>query len=470
MTAKSHAKFANKSNQKRKSGRRFIEAAIAISVLVTAGNMRNTFVRFQSQQLISVTSETFASNKFLPLEFGSTDVIRQQDFKEIDYLAQQLQYSGSSVSELANLLSQNAATESAKARIIYAWITQHITYDMTAFNNAIHHDIYPNVSPEKVLQDRTTICSGFSNLYYALASAMNLESVIVIGYARGATPVGDARFQEINHAWNAVKIDQGWYLLDATWGAGSIRNDKFVSEYKPYYFAIAPQEFINNHYPQDSGWQLLSSTLTRKEFDNLPIISDHFYNLNMEAISHQNYKIDARNRLEIKLRAPQEVVALANLKQNAQEFSIGTTLVSRHGENIVVNVAPPEVGTYDLTIYAKHQDDREHYGEIIKYKITANNAVTELPKTSAHFHHYQASLIEPLAADLEVNWSTYFNLIVPEAIDVQVVNTNTKQWTPLNGYGNYFAGNVDVQPGNTSIVAKFPGEEQYWQLVEYQAK
>ncbi|MGB5631709.1 MAG: transglutaminase domain-containing protein [Waterburya sp.] len=471
MTAKGRVKFlANNNKKPKKFGSKFIGSAIGISLLLTSVNIYNTINSFDNQELISLPAETFASNKYQPIQFGSAHNIAQQDFAEIDDLAKQLGYSGSSVAELAKLLEKNASTESAKARIIYAWVTQHITYNVPAFFDALNNDKYPDVSPERVLRDRTTICSGFSNLYYALASAMNLESVIVIGYAKGVTPEDDTRYQKINHAWNAVKIDQAWYLLDATWGAGSTRNNKFVPEYKPYYFATEPQEFINNHYPQDQGWQLLSQTYNRTEFDNLPSISANFYSLGLELVSHSNYQINTTNRVDIKFKASQDVVALAKLEQNTEELTKNVVLVNRQEEHLIVSVAPPEVGAYDLTIFAKQKDGSDQYGEVIKYQIEATNSTAELPKTYGHFYQYQASLIEPLVADLKPNWLTYFNLIVPEAIDVQVVNTTTKQWTALNGYGNYFAGNVDIQPGNILIVAKFPGSEQYWQLVEYQAK
>ena len=147
-----------------------------------------------------------------------------------------------------------------------------------------------------------------------------------------------------------------------------------------------------------------------------------------------------------------------------------SVLVNRQNDNIVISVAPAAAGVYDLNIYAKHQDEPGQYGEIIKYQINADNPIASLPKVYSHFNQYQASLIEPLTAELTPNWSTYFNLIVPQAIDVQVINTETKQWTALNGYGNYFAGQVEIHPGNTLVIAKFPGDDQYWQLVEYRSK
>jgi transglutaminase/protease-like cytokinesis protein 3 len=448
----------------------FIGAILGAALLLSVNNIRDAFNIFENQQLISLASASTSSSQYQPIQLGVSDKITQHDFREIDRLAKQLNYSGSSVTELAELLEQNAATELDKARIIYAWITQHITYDVPAFLDAVNNDRYPDVNPAKILRDRTTICSGYSNLYYALAEAMNLESAIVVGYAKGATPEEDPRFQDINHAWNTVRIDGAWYLLDATFGAGSVREEKFVPEYKPYYFGTSPKQFIGNHYPQDRGWQLLAQEYTRTEFDNLANVSSRFYNLGLETVSHHSYKIYTSNRLDLKLKAPKNVVAIAELTQNNQDLSSNTILVNRQSENIVVGVAPPSAGTYDLTIYAKQKDDLGDYGEVIKYQIEATNSTAQLPKIYGHFHQSQASLIEPLSAELASNWSTYFNLVVPEAIDVQVINNNAKQWTPLNKYGNYFAGNVEIKSGSTAVVAKFPGNDQYWQLVEYQAK
>jgi transglutaminase/protease-like cytokinesis protein 3 len=469
MTTK--GSFRQKSSHKPKPNpsRGLIGVVLGVGLILTVGNVYRVVSSFEQQQLISLPSELFASQKYQPIQFGDAKKLAQRDFSEIDRQAKQLSYSGSSIPELADLLAKNAPSEADKARIIYAWITQHISYDVAAFHNAIENNNYPKVDAEQVLRDRTTICSGYSNLYQALAEAMNLESVIVAGYAKGATPANDVRFEKVNHAWNSVRIDGAWYLLDATFGAGSVQNDQFAFEYNPSYFATAPQQFLNNHFPEDQGWQLLAQTATRLEFDNLPNISSRFYNLGLATVSHPNYQITAANRLDIQLQAPQDIVAIAELKQNNIISADNTVLVNRHGENIIVSVAPPNIGTYDLTIFAKQKDDPEQYGEVIKYQIQANNAVAQLPKIYGHFYQHQASLIEPLSANLPANWSTYFNLTVPEAIDVQVVDLETKQWTALSSYGSNFTGNVAIKSGKTAVIAQFPGDEQYWQLVEYQS-
>jgi len=466
MTAKQRK---HKNQPATQSSRWLLGVLLSVCLLITWVNVKTAFNSLSTQSLISLKPDIFSSTKYQPLKFGSSTKITRHDFTELDHIAKELNYSGSSPQELANLLSKHATTDTAKARIIYAWITQHIVYDVPAFIDAVQNDIYPDVSPRKVLRDRRTICSGYSNLYQILAEEMNLNSVIVVGYAKGATP-NEERFQDINHAWNAVHVEDGWYLLDATWGAGSVKNEKFIANYQPYYFATAPDELINHHFPKDLGWQLLSQNLTRENFDDLPNIGARFHNLGLDLVNHHKYHINTSSRLDIKFKAPHDVIAIAELKQGAQELPASSVLVNRQDENIVISVAPPAAGIYDLNIYAKHQDEPGQYGEIIKYQIKADNSIASLPKVYGHFNKYQVSLIEPLISDLESNWSTYFNLIVPQAIDVQVINTETKQWTPLNGYGNYFAGQVKIHPGNTLIIAKFPGDDQYWQLVEYKSR
>ena len=466
MSAKRSFRLESSSNRG-KNGGWIVGAVLGVSLLGTFGNIQTAFRSFDEQFIIQQQSEIFHSSKYQPIEFGSIEDIARLDFSKLDRLAQDLNYSGTSISELANLLAQNATTEAEKARIIYAWVTQHITYDLAAYNDAVYNNKYPDVDAETVLRDRTTICSGYSNLYYALAEAMNLESAIVIGYAKGATP-NTARFQDVNHSWNAVKIDTAWYLLDPTWGAGSIVEGKFIPDYKPYYFATAPDEFINTHFPKDSGWQLLAQTYARTDFDNLPTISSRFYNLELELISH-NYKISGQNRVAIKLKAPKNIIAVASLKQGTRELPDSAVLVNRQNDNLIVNVAPAAAGIYDLSIYAKDKSDREgEYGEVIKYQIEAVQPTAKLPRIYGHFNQNQVSLIEPLTADLTPK-STYFDLKVPQAIDVQVVNTFTEQWTPLNGYGDIFVGHVDIKSGSTIVIAKFPGSDEYWKIVEYQA-
>jgi hypothetical protein len=69
-----------------------------------------------------------------------------------------------------------------------------------------------------------------------------------------------------------VLVDSNWYLLDATWASGYITfsSDQFVKAYDDYYFMTPPEDFIRDHYPEDSRWTLLANPPTLREFYRTP--------------------------------------------------------------------------------------------------------------------------------------------------------------------------------------------------------
>ena len=251
-------------------------------------------------------------------------------------------------------------------------------------------------------------------------------------------------------------------------GAGSIINEKFQSQYKPYYFATKPSEFIYTHFPVDRGWQLLPQTYSRVQFENLPNINSRFYSLGLKTTSHNFYQIKEKGRIDIKLKAPANIIAVADLYQGQDKLPKTSTLIRRKDENLVVSVTPPAAGIYELKIYAKQGHESNQYQQVITYQIEAAKSVAQFPKTYGHFNRHQVNLIEPLESNLPDNKSVYFSLKVPHATDVKVVNTTTNQWTSLDSYGNYFQGYVNIKSGQTIVVAKFYGDDRYWHLVEYE--
>ena len=439
---------------------------LGFSVFFSISNLPTTILNSQTEQSLLSSSLTFPSSKYQPIKIGSSESIKDRDFTEIDRLAANLSYQGESIEELAVLLAQNAHTEIEKARVIYAWITQHITYDVPSFLAALNNGNYPDVTPEKVLRDRTTICSGYSNLYLALASAMNLESVIIFGYAKGATTAETN--DDINHAWNGVKINGDWYLLDATWGSGSVVDRQFEPQYKPYYFATKPAEFIYTHFPADRGWQLLKQTYSRGKFASLPNISSHFYDLNLQLVSPQIFQVKATGKIAIKFQAPANIFAVADLYLGDKKLAKTSTFVTREDSNLVISVAPPAPGDYTLKIYAKEGKEIQKYQQVITYQIEADKSVAQFPQTYGHYNRQQVNLIEPLEGNLPDDREVYFSLKVPRATDVRVVNTQTNKWTSLEGYGDYFQGYVDLESGHNIVVAKFPEDNRYWHLLKYQ--
>ncbi|MGL5033217.1 MAG: transglutaminase domain-containing protein, partial [Microcystaceae cyanobacterium] len=307
---------------------------------------------------------------------GKLENLGLENVQQLDAIAASLDYKGTSVQELALKLTAHAPTEAAKARIIYSWITQHIAYDVQM---ALTKNI-DDLSPEGVLQRQQTICSGYANLYQAIAQAMGLEVVIIDGYSRSSAGlVGDD--PEVNHAWNAVKINGNWYLLDATWGAGVVENQQFQQKFNPYYFATAPQQFVVNHFPRESKWQLFSPAYTRAQFDQLADTSPRFFQDQLQLVSHPQRSFQSNGNLAVLLEAPGSTLIAAQLKTNSgTELEKNYTLVQKKGSSVTVNVAFPAPGDYTLIIFSK-QPGEETYRQAISYEIIANSASPTFPLT-----------------------------------------------------------------------------------------
>jgi transglutaminase/protease-like cytokinesis protein 3 len=171
-------------------------------------------------------------------------------FVTIDKYARSVPSSNAvTVEALASYLDKCATNDVEKVRAIYIWITEHISYDFDGY--WLH--FYGNYSPENVLKSRKSVCGGYATLFKALADRMDLTCVVIGGVAFVNPPEG--------HAWNAVSIDGKWYLLDSTWGS-----EEGLDYKESEFFLSDPKDFIFDHYPNDSRWQLLEKPLTYDQF------------------------------------------------------------------------------------------------------------------------------------------------------------------------------------------------------------
>jgi transglutaminase/protease-like cytokinesis protein 3 len=382
--------------------------------------------------------------------------------KELDAIAANLTYDQDSVTELAALMRPHAQTEAEKARLIYSWITQHIAYDVALAQQEEGRDL----RPQTTLQKKQTICSGYAYLYQTLAAALGLEAVIVEGYGRG----GDVVVGEdstINHAWNGVKIGQGWYLVDTTWGAGSVNKQIFVPRFNPFYFAPPPSQFIYSHFPVQTAWQLLANPLPRKKFDALPQISARFFRDGLTLPPLLGEKVLIDGQMTLQLQVPAGIDISAQIKTSTGEaLPPSHTLVQKLGTQVTVRATVPSAGNYQLIIFSKTHSENIYY-QAIAYDIESSKAGEQFPQVYGTFNSKNAYLLQPLSQSLPLYQATYFQIQVPGAQQVIVLNKITQEWTLLTRQGNHFSGTSLIKPGPTVVVAKFGAGNKYWTLLEY---
>ena len=169
------------------------------------------------------------------------------------------------IATLARTLVRGLASDSARAAALYQWVAQNIRYDAREFfRGGRSRD-----KAEDVFRNRIALCGGFVSIYERLAREIGLTAVPITGYAKGV----DYRFgrstKKPNHAWLAMRIAGEWRLIDPTWGAGVINGRTFEPRFTWEFFLVAPDELILSHLPEESEWQLLDTTLDRRDFERM---------------------------------------------------------------------------------------------------------------------------------------------------------------------------------------------------------
>jgi hypothetical protein len=182
-----------------------------------------------------------------------------------------------SVESLAEYLAEPAKNDKEKARAVYRWVTDRIAYDTDAF----FAGEYPDPDPENVLKKRKAICGGYARLFRALCVQAGIKAVVVEGKVKGQGYVeGDPTTAE-RHGWNAIKLGDEWHLVDATWGAGGLRDKKFVKAFRDFYFLPPPEALVFTHFPKKPNSQLLPEAISEKEFDRQPRVSARFFEVGL---------------------------------------------------------------------------------------------------------------------------------------------------------------------------------------------
>jgi len=148
------------------------------------------------------------------------------------------------------------------------------------------------------------MCTGYAYLIKELAFLADIECKIIDGYGRTFnTNVDD--LETLNHSWNAVKLNNKWYLCDATWSSGYMNeNYAFVKDYNDGYFLTNPILFSKNHFPIQKEW-LLNVETTSLAFVESPIIYGETFKYKIITMtpSKMNLKVLKNQEVGFKFKA-----------------------------------------------------------------------------------------------------------------------------------------------------------------------
>lgn len=277
---------------------------------------------------------------------------------------------------LAAYLCRPWKSETDKARALYRWITDRIDY---TFETASSGMAERGAGPSSILKSRRAVCEGYSDLFAALARAAGLEAETVPGYAKGVGYEAGDSFQgrHPDHAWNAVKADGAWRLLDCTWGAGAVDPDgRYRKRFEPYYFFTPPREFLLSHYPLDSRWQLVDPAASLAEFERLPYLKAPFFRFGLTLLSHPSSVIVSEEpAVAIRVGAPPDVLLEGRLLEAGRRMERSLVETHRGRASQEISVRLPQPGPFTLRIFAAREGDR--VGNFRTYEWVADYRVVK---------------------------------------------------------------------------------------------
>lgn len=206
----------------------------------------------------------------------------QSGFEKIDARADTFGRSFTDAAELARQLTQPYQTDIEKARAIFTWVARNIRYDCEKYRRPEKVRFTAQTETElkterekweagqirQMLRKKKGVGEDYSRLFKTMCAAAGLEAVVITGWGRSFYDPFRKLPKKPNHAWNAVRIDGQWQLVDAAWAAGYTddRVRKFTAYFQPGYFLTPPERFVEDHLPFEEKWQLTPCLVSREAF------------------------------------------------------------------------------------------------------------------------------------------------------------------------------------------------------------
>lgn len=132
------------------------------------------------------------------------------------------------VKEVTAAIIKPGMSERQKAVAIDKYLIDTVTYNYDALEvidsyegsflkSAYTAALQRTWTPAGPLIDKTAVCGGYAMAFKALADEAGLESVYVTGFVNGQL-----------HAWNKVKVDGKWRIVDSTWNDTPARDKAYL--------------------------------------------------------------------------------------------------------------------------------------------------------------------------------------------------------------------------------------------------
>jgi len=243
-----------------------------------------------------------------------------------------------------------------KAKILHDWICDNIAYDAKMYFGLSR---YTSQDYATVLKKKMAVCGGYAALFSQMCALAGIEAITIGGYSKGFGYTGDLDSGP-DHDWNAVKINNKWYLVDVTWDAGYLYGRTFIKNYTTNYLFLDSRPFLYSHLPTQNKLQFYAPAVTKDQFVQEPYISGEFfrYGITLKSdLPHYNNFIDAPLSFEIELRNANVSISY-KLRTKSQRDVAKGAWSTRKGSVVTLFYDVPDSQEYTGNLFARIGSER----------------------------------------------------------------------------------------------------------------
>lgn len=241
-----------------------------------------------------------------------------------------------SIQAVARYIKANEADPHQRFKALHDYVVTRVVYDLESLEPGKRRP----QDADTVFRDRRGVCAGYANLL----SALGREAGYEITNVSGRTRAEDGDLAGSYHAWNAVKIEDAWYLVDPTWNAGGPKDGVFAFNYQTTYLFTPPKVFSVDHLPGKDGWQL-QAPISQGEFVRQPYLNPTFFRRGLQLISPTRSQVTVARDADIEIANPRGAQVTAVIARTGQECE------TSGDRRVRVHCRLPGSGNWQVVLY-----------------------------------------------------------------------------------------------------------------------
>lgn len=307
---------------------------------------------------------------FILAGFNLSAQTNNRDFKAVDAYVKSLgTLEGMSMATVNNVVSNKFTDKIDKARAIYYWIANNISYDvkLTRSNNKLKN------TPADVVLTRKATGPGFANLFQDMCSSADIRCLTVDGFVKYNTQEIGEKDQEINHSWAVVQLGQSpeeWYYVDPAFGSGYLNADmkEFTKAYTDAYFFTDKETFNTQHYPDNEAWKLGKAGKSKSDFFDMPVVKVAAIELGIKRFLPNEGKLKAKVNKAVKfsftLKSTEEITKVELATGEKKKYKVEEIQYSNSASVLSFTYKFQDANTYPVTIFVNGKEFVLYQAEI----------------------------------------------------------------------------------------------------------